>query len=135
MGTPSSGCSRVRRRPMALIGGIGLGQGVGGIVADEGVDVAVHFLDLIEAGLHGFAGGNFARGRVCAANCEMVSWFNMAGALLDNLRHQEKAVGAGGGVAQGFLVGERRADFVGAENIDQRHGVGGRFDAGSRPVR
>jgi hypothetical protein len=36
----------------------------------------------------------------------------------------------GGRVAQGVVVRERRADFVGARDIDHRHGVGGRLDAG-----
>ena len=42
------------------VGGIGLRQSIGGVVAEEGVDLAVHALDLVEAGLGGFAGGDFA---------------------------------------------------------------------------
>ena len=35
----------------SLVGGIGLREGVGGIVADEGLDAAVQPVDLIQAGL------------------------------------------------------------------------------------
>jgi hypothetical protein len=37
-----------------------LRQGVIGMVADEGVDFIVQAHDLVEARLHGFAGGDFA---------------------------------------------------------------------------
>lgn len=53
---------------------------------------------------------------------------SVQGGLLDNLRHDEKAAGLGGCVAQGFVVGERGADFVGARDIHERHGLGGRLD-------
>ena len=38
----------------------GLGQGIGPVMADEGMDVSVHARDLVEARLHGVAGGNLA---------------------------------------------------------------------------
>ena len=43
-----------------LIRCIRLRQGVIGMVADEGVDFIVQAHDLVEARLHGFAGGDFA---------------------------------------------------------------------------
>ena len=61
IGTPSSGCLRVRRAAGdGLVRGVGLGQRIRGVVADEGVELAVHALDLVEAGLRGFARRNFA---------------------------------------------------------------------------
>src|SRR5882672_4259818 len=66
-----------------------------------------------------------------AVNSEMVSWFNMGekvGALFDDLRHQEEAVGLGGGIAQCFLRWQRGADFVGPGHVDERDGVGGGLD-------
>ena len=48
--------------------------------------------------------------------------------LFHNFGDHKQAVGLGGGVAQGVLVGHRRADLVRAEDIDQRDRVGGRLD-------
>ena len=42
------------------VGGIGLGQGIGRVMADESMDATVHAGDLVQAGLGGFAGGDFA---------------------------------------------------------------------------
>ena len=50
--------------------------------------------------------------------------------LLHNLRDHEQAVGPGGRVAEGVVVRERGADFVGASHIHARRGVGGRLDVG-----
>ena len=45
-----------------LIGRVGLRERIGGIVTDEGVNVAIHTLDLVQAGLGGVARGDFASG-------------------------------------------------------------------------
>ena len=68
-----------------------------------------------------------------AVSSEMVSWLSMeimsrAMRLFDDLRHEEQAVGLGGRVAQGFLVGQGRAHFIRTGDVDERHGMGGRFD-------
>ena len=44
--------------------GIGLGQGVRGIVAHEGMDLAVHFGEMVETGLERLAGGTLAAGEL-----------------------------------------------------------------------
>src|SRR5271170_141941 len=62
-----------------------------------------------------------------AASSETVSWFSI-GKLLDDLWDDEQAAGLLGCVAQRLLVRERRTDFVGAGDVDQRDGVGGRLD-------
>ena len=49
---------------------------------------------------------------------------------LDNLRYNEQAVGPGGRIAQGLVVRQRRLDFIGARDVDHRHGMGGRLHAG-----
>src|SRR5208337_3845668 len=51
-----AGCSA---RQLA-VGGVGLLQGVGGIIADKGMDLALDALDPVQAGLHDLAGGNLA---------------------------------------------------------------------------
>jgi hypothetical protein len=48
--------------------------------------------------------------------------------LLDNFWHHEQAVGRGGRIAEGFLVGDRRLNFIKARHVDERYGVRGRFD-------
>ena len=44
--------------------------------------------------------------------------------------HDEQAVGPGGRIAQGLVVRQRRLDFIGARDVDHRHGMGGRLHAG-----
>ena len=43
-----------------LVRGLGLGQGILRVVAEEGVDPGIHPFDPIDAGLHRFAGRNLA---------------------------------------------------------------------------
>ena len=55
--------SRVRLALGQLfVGCVGLRQRVRGIVTEKRFDFAIHALDLVEAGLHGFARGTFAFG-------------------------------------------------------------------------
>ena len=98
-----------------LVRRVGLRERVGGVVADEGVDFAVHARDLVEARLHDFARGDFASASL-AVSSEMVSWFSIgrfASGLFHDFGHDEQSVGLGGRVAQRFLVRQRRPDFVG----------------------
>ena len=48
-----------------LVRGIGLCEGIVVVVAEEGLDSAVHPPDLVEAGLHGLAGGHVAIRELC----------------------------------------------------------------------
>ena len=45
-----------------FVRGIRLGERVGGVMTEEGFDVRIDAADLVEAGLHGLARGNFALG-------------------------------------------------------------------------
>src|SRR4051812_11422199 len=66
---------------------------------------------------------SFERTRRAAS--AIVNSFSM---LFDDFRNQKQAVGFGWRVAQRLFVWKRRARFVGASDIDERDGVGGRFD-------
>ena len=57
-----------------LVGEVGIGEGPVGVQADEGVEGRVCAADLVEAGLHGLAGGDLAPGEFAGQfrNCEFV---------------------------------------------------------------
>ena len=130
MGMPSSGLAW-SPGGKGLIGRVGLGERIGGIVTDERRESGRPRVGFDPGRPAWPSRAETSRRASLSANCEMVSWLSMGwAASLDDFRNHEQAVGFGGGVAQRFLVGQGRPGFIGAKDIDQRHGVGGRLDAG-----
>ena len=114
MGTPSSGFC-VGAAGDGLVGGVGLGQGVGGIVTDEGMDPAIDALDLVQAGLHGLARGNLAAAEFGGQfrNGQLVQH----GAAVHStiFGTMKSPLAWAGALRRASSCGQRRADLVGDE--------------------
>ena len=118
----------------SLVGGVGLGEGVGGIKAQKRAHFWIDAFDLVEARLHGLASGDVTMGESGGefGNGKLIqhekSGHGRPAGLLHDFWNDKKSIGLGWGIAKGFLVGERGTDLVGAGDVDQREGMSGRFD-------
>ena len=65
-----------------------------------------------------------------AASCEMVSWLSMGRARHSTiLGTMNRPLALAGALRSASSLRQGRADHIGAKDVDQRHGVGGRLDA------